>query len=272
VREVTPLLRWVGNKRWQVPLIQRCLANDGGFHKRVVELFGGSAAVSFGLQPLKALINDANPHLINFYEHIKRGGWVDLSGATNEREYYTRRDWFNRLVREGRANTQMAAALFYYLNAAGFNHLCRFNKAGEFNVPFRKGLTSIPPLPEDLCDLSRWTFTNEDFREVELDCFDFVYADPPYVGTFDGYTEGGFSLGDFNELVWLLRNHPGRVVITNSATPAVIGILTALDYRVQVLESAQMMQRSRGRSDSVPEVIATNFAVDFADTIEVEKE
>ena len=53
-----------------------------------------------------------------------------------ERAFYRQRERFNQLLRTGQGESAETAALFYYLNRTGYNGLCRFNRSGEFNVPF----------------------------------------------------------------------------------------------------------------------------------------
>lgn len=89
---------------------------------------------------------------------------------------------------------------------------------------------------------------------------DFVYADPPYDSTFMAYTKDGFSFEQQEELALLLREHPGRVVIMNSATARIRELYTSLGYVITEVKSGQKMHLSRGRSSEViPEVMATNF-------------
>src|SRR2546426_4921893 len=42
-------------------------------HHRLVEPFCGGLAVALGLMPKQAVLNDVNPHLINFYIQLKKG-------------------------------------------------------------------------------------------------------------------------------------------------------------------------------------------------------
>src|SRR5207253_136889 len=121
--------------------------------RRLVEPFCGGLAVTLGLRPARALLNDLNPHLINFYECLKQGlrirslrpevaaqtmelrfekGEVELPMENDERLFYAHRERFNKLLSNGGADNAEAAALFYYLNRTGFNGLCRFNRSGEF--------------------------------------------------------------------------------------------------------------------------------------------
>ena len=59
-----PPLKWAGGKRWQVPHLKPLWKAHE--HRRLAEPFCGGLAVSLGLAPKRAVLNDANPHLINF--------------------------------------------------------------------------------------------------------------------------------------------------------------------------------------------------------------
>jgi hypothetical protein len=83
--------------------------------------------MALGLMPTHALLNDANPHLINFYRWLQRGLAIELTMENRERPYYQQRERFNALLTEGHADDAEAAALFYYLNRTGYNGLCRPN-------------------------------------------------------------------------------------------------------------------------------------------------
>ena len=69
-------------------------------HRRLVEPFCGGLAVTLGLQPQRALLNDINPHLINFYEWLKRGLHVNIPLDYDSRVFYAHRARFNALLRE----------------------------------------------------------------------------------------------------------------------------------------------------------------------------
>ena len=129
-----PPLKWAGGKRWQVPHLRPLWdahANAGSSSRSAA----GWPSPS-GFCPNGALLNDANPHLINFYRWLQKGLKTDLKMENNERLFYRQRTRFNELVADGQEDTAEGAALFYYLNRTGFNGLCRFNSKGEFNVPF----------------------------------------------------------------------------------------------------------------------------------------
>jgi DNA adenine methylase len=125
-------------------------------HRRLVEPFCGGLAVTLSLAPVRALLNDINPHVVNFYRWLKRGLVTPLPMRNDERLYYAHRERFNRLLADGQGDSADAAALFYYLNRTGYNGLCRFNRRGEFNVPFgrynaRSLLHRLHTLPRAVC-------------------------------------------------------------------------------------------------------------------------
>src|SRR5687768_6311690 len=109
-----PPLKWAGGKRWQVPHLRPLW--EAHRHRRLVEPFCGGLAVTLGLAPERALLNDANPHLINFYRSLQKGLRIELPMENDERLFYAHRERFNALLVTGDASTQEAAALFYYLN------------------------------------------------------------------------------------------------------------------------------------------------------------
>lgn len=251
-----PPLKWAGGKRWQVPYLRPLW--EPHTHRRLVEPFCGGLAVTLGLAPRRALLNDANPHLIAFYRWLQKGLAISLPMENDEAMFYRHRDRFNHLLASGQCDSQEAAALFYYLNRTGFNGLCRFNRSGEFNVPFgryaRIGYVRDFGAYRDV--LADWTFTNVDVERVALDGDDFVYADPPYDVEFTHYAKGGFSWEDQERTaVWLAR-HTGPVVLVNQATPRIEALYRRLGYSVRYLNAPRRISCTGDRTPA-REIVGT---------------
>jgi hypothetical protein len=70
--------------------------------------------------------------------------------------------------------------------------------------------------------MTGWTFEHADFRAAldDVNATDFVFADPPYGGTFAGYAAGGFSWRDHVVLAERLAQHAGPVVAMMRRTRA----------------------------------------------------
>lgn len=243
-----PPLKWAGGKRWLVPVLAALY--EPYRRRRLLEPFCGGLAVALGLSPRRALLNDANPHAVNFYRELQRGLRMTIT-MENERACFDRqRTRFNQLVAQGNAQTTEAASLFYYLNRTGFNGLCRFNKRGEFNVPF--GRHTRISYQHDLGHyrevLSGWQFTGEDFASVRAGRNDFLYADPPYDVQFRQYAARSFDWDDQERLVQWLCRHPGPVVLSNQATERVLGLYEENGFELHLLEAPRRISCTGDRA------------------------
>lgn len=210
------------------------------------------------LAPERALLNDINPHAINFYRWLKRGLVVEIPMKNDRDLYYAHRARFNELISGGGSESKEAAELFYYLNRTGYNGLCRFNHRGEFNVPFgrynRIGYVSDFTAYTRL--FSCWDFTSGDFETVALEPDDFVYADPPYDVEFTQYSKEGFRWEDQVRLAHWLSRHPGPVVLSNQATSRIRQLYADLKFQIRILDAPRLISCTGDRS-SAKEVLAT---------------
>jgi DNA adenine methylase len=250
-----PPLKWAGGKRWLVPHLKPIWERHS--ERRYVEPFCGGLAVVLGLHPERALLNDINPHLINFYRHLQRGLRPTIEMRYDEQLFYRHRERFNKLIQNGGARSSEAAELFYYLNRTCFNGLCRFNKGGEFNVPF--GTYSTINYASDFAryakTFAQWTFSNVDVEEVGIEKTDFIYADPPYDVEFTTYSAGGFSWEDQKRTVELLAKHSGPVVISNQATPRIVELYGSLGFELSYLAGPRRISCTGDRT-AAREVLA----------------
>jgi DNA adenine methylase len=249
-----PPLKWAGGKRWQLPFLRQLWISES--HRRLVEPFCGGLAVTLGLMPQRALLNDINLHLINFYRWIKRGLNTSVEMANNEIRFYQHRRRFNDLLKTGLESSKEAASLFYYLNRTGYNGLCRFNQSGEFNVPFgryktinyRQDFSSYRPF------LASWKFSNCSFQQITLKADDFVYADPPYDVEFRQYSKEGFNWPEQVRTAEWLAQHQGPVILSNQATKRIVNLYRDLGYELVYLLAPRRISCTGDRTPA-PEVL-----------------
>ena len=211
VEKLKPLLNGLaGNAGW-FPI--SAPYGNGMLTVAWLSLLCGGLAVTLGLMPEKALLNDINPHLINFFKWLKRGLTIEIPMENNKKVYYIHREEFNYLIENGKSQIKKAAELFYYLNRTGYNGLCRFNREGKFNVPFGRyskiNYTRNFLLYKDV--FANWEFVSGDFEALTLAPDDFVYADPPYDVEFTSTPRK--VLAGKTKLGWRngLQSIPGRL-------------------------------------------------------------
>src|SRR5689334_18086095 len=80
-----PPLKWAGGKRWLVPYLQSLWAAHD--HRRLVEPFCGGLAITLGLEPQRAWLNDLNLSLIHFYRWVQRGLTISVPMVNDELLY-----------------------------------------------------------------------------------------------------------------------------------------------------------------------------------------
>ena len=104
---------------------------------------------------------------------------------------------------KNRFNADHSPFDFIFLSRAGFNGMMRFNRKGEWNIPFCKKpdrfaqayITKICNQIKSADTVLRrydWTFYNQDFLETirQAKKGDLIYCDPPYFGRYVDYYNG----------------------------------------------------------------------------------
>jgi len=234
---LNPPLKWAGGKRWLVPTLNTVWKQYS--HYRLVEPFVGGMAVALGLQPQKALLNDLNPHLINFYYWLQKGLYIDDIQLKNDScYYYLCRKQFNEFILTGKANSKEAAKLFYFMNRTGYNGLCRFNSKNQFNVPFGryKTIGYVKDFLRYVPILEKWCFSSVDFVDLQLQPNDFIYADPPYDVQFTRYSANDFKWKDQVRLAEWLACHRGPVIASNQATERIVELYGSLGFSIKLID------------------------------------
>ena len=251
-----PPLKWAGGKRWLVPILRPVWKQYKDY--RLVEPFCGGLSIALGLLPDKALLNDINPHLINFYEWVKKGMEIDLEMINDPITYYKYRSEFNNLILYGNPHSKRAAELFYYLNRTGFNGLCRFNRQGMFNVPFgrHKRINYQINLLSYRDIFRNWTFSTSSYLSICLNKNDFIFADPPYDVEFRNYSKDGFDWQEQINLANWLCAHDGPVILCNQATDRIINLYQECGYILYYLQ-VKILIAANGNRSPTKIVIAT---------------
>lgn len=225
-----PFLKWAGGKFRLIPELKKHFPEKCRLY---IEPFlgAGSVALNMGECSEKIIVNDINPWLIQTWLALQNYGedfihhaskYFVNSNSRTEEFYYLYRNVYN---------LQRIPELFIYLNRHCFNGLCRFNKKGQFNVPFGKYKTVYFPEAEMKAALpliDQMKITCHDFHVPMADAGagDLVYCDPPYVpltatASFVSYSSEGFTHQHHYDLVAVAKLAVGRgatVVISNHDT------------------------------------------------------
>ena len=164
-----PPLKWAGGKRWLVVAPQ---ANLGSEHRATIRRtvlrwsrgrarLAAKAGVAERRQsPSDKLLSPRAKWFANARADAqRRGAFLSSSRSIQSADS------------KGKAHTEEGAQLFYYLNRTCFNGLCRFNKSGDFNVPFGtyKAINYAKDFSSYASVFSQWEFSNLDIEALEFE-------------------------------------------------------------------------------------------------------
>lgn len=245
-------IKWAGGKSKLMNKIQEVYNNDFFWNSEkytYIELFcGGGSSWLFVLQnyrPKRVIVNDINPNVINLWRCIQNYP-IELCGELESIvSNYLYFDWDGRkkffldlrksfnekkdLLTGINTDVRMAAE-FLFLNKTCFNGLWRTNSKGEFNTPFGKPI-NLDREP-NIYDKNNIMLLSNCIKGVEFICSDYkdvidddvagdvlVYMDPPYRGTWTGYSKESFGEQEQIELARYMKKLKDRgffVIQSNS--------------------------------------------------------
>ena len=229
-----PPIKSQGIKTKLVPWINDLILTSGtNLEARWIEPFFGTGVVGFNSPMCGAhIVGDTNPHIIGFYKEVQNGEITPYSmRAYLERESKllesSPEDGYEhfRQVRD-RFNSEHSPYDFIFLSRAGFNGMMRFNRHGDWNVPFcKKPDRFSPAYITKICNqvghISQilkkkdWKFDNVSFKDTIAQAKegDIIYCDPPYFGRYVDYYNG-WTEEDEQALFEALRNTLAKFILS----------------------------------------------------------
>jgi DNA adenine methylase len=199
-----------------------------------IEPFLGTGVVGFNSGFKKAVLNDTNPHIINFYkgiqqktitaplirQYLEKEGELLKKAANDGYEHY-------KLVRSRFNSGEYSPYDFIFLSRAGFNGMMRFGSKGNWNIPFCKKperfsqayITKITNQVDAISKIIQpepnWIFYNKSFSEIIplANENDIIYCDPPYYGRYVDYYNG-WTEADEELLFNLLNGSKAKFILS----------------------------------------------------------
>ncbi len=174
--------------------------------------------------------------------------WRNVEGAVRAALYTRVRTDYNRARVAGKCSGAQSAR-FLFLREFAYAAMFRFNRRGEFNVPYG-GITYNRKSFEDRVDhlrsrgvvdrLATTSVHAGDFasflEDVDLRADDVVFLDPPYDSDFSAYDRRGFGRGDHERLAQVMRSLPCRFLMVVKDTPMVRDLYLDARWHVEAFD------------------------------------
>ena len=185
---LNPIIKWSGGKKDE---LKHILPHIPSSYSIYLEPFIGGGAVYFNLNPEKAVINDVHKELIDFYQSIKNGNAIDIYNFM--KEHPNEEEIYYKVRRYNHSDVLDNAKRFYYLRKTCYRGMLRYNKKGEFNIPFGRYKTyNFEEVMNEEYEklLKRTEIFNNSFEKIfneYNDSNNFMFLDPPYDSEFTDY-------------------------------------------------------------------------------------
>lgn len=273
--EILPLLKWVGGKR---QILGELISLMPSTYNTYCEPFLGGGALFFALHPSKAIVNDINEELINFYEVVRddHQALLDIISEYQAKDceefFYEIRSLDRDVENFKKTSKVVKAARTFYLNRTCFNGLYRVNSKGFFNSPYGK------PIYKFIIDTDRFvamsTYLKEhnitlcsNTYEYVLDKLkkgDFVYLDPPYdrvsTTSFTSYSKYDFTQADQHRLRLAcdkLNERGVKFMLSNAPTDFIVEEFK--DYHQSFVSASRIVNSKVEGRGKVKEIIVRNY-------------
>lgn len=244
-----PMLKYAGGKQKEIPCFLEHIPEKFGTY---IEPFLGGGAVFFHLEPERAILNDKNQKLIQFYRDVRDNFPVLSKELTTLGELYqaNQKDYKERKAqspdkRVANANEELYYAMrklynhpdgsylygtiYYFINKTAYSGMIRYNKAGEFNIPYGHYANFNPDIvtKEHSELLQRATLFNTDYADIfaKAKVDDFIFLDPPYDCVFNSYGNNdipdGFTEAEQRRLAENFKNLSCKALMIIGKTPLI---------------------------------------------------
>ena len=272
---MTPFVKWAGGKTQLLNTLKNYVPPKFGTY---YEPFVGGGAFFLHLRPVKAVINDINPQLINIYIQLRDNlesvinalKFYD-STECNKEKYLSLRKYYNDKCLENILDAE-SAALMIWLNKHCFNGLYRVNSKGLFNVPYNNKSNCVSFVADNLKEIGYYLASSDikimcaDFETAckNVKSEDFIYFDPPYApmsetANFTNYTKTVFSFAEQIRLAKLfgnLSNIGAFAVLSNNNVPSIKELYK--QYFFKEISVRRNINRN-GKKRTGEEIIVSNY-------------
>jgi DNA adenine methylase len=197
----------------------------------------------------------------NFEAGIKAGLYTYLRALYNRRSGLAVAD-------------EMHMALFFYLREFCYSSMFRYNRDGDFNVPYggasynRKNFLQkidylrSEALQETMQAAMLYNMDFEAFLEaIETSADDFMFVDPPYDTEFSTYANNDFNLSDQKRLAdYLLNVYKGRFMVIIKNTDFIYKLYNQEGIRILGFDKSYSVSFMDRNERAVNHLLIMNYA------------
>jgi DNA adenine methylase len=168
-----------------------------------------------------------------------------------------------------------AAAIFFFVRENAYASMFRYNRRGEFNVPYggisynRKDVArkiAFMRSPDLSLRLRNVVIEQMDFEQFLLSypprAGDFIFLDPPYDSEFSTYARNTFDMRDQQRLArYLLHDCRARFMLVIKRTQAIFDLYSQPGINIRSFDKKYMVSFQDRNNREAEHLIITNYPV-----------
>jgi DNA adenine methylase len=202
--------------------------------------------------------------------------WRNVEGAVRAAAYTAIRAAYNAVRLRGDESARQTVR-FLFLREYAYAAMFRFNRRGEFNVPYGGITYNRKPFQDRIAHLASAAVTDRlatttvacaDFQDflddLELCADDVVFLDPPYDSEFSTYDRAGFGPDDHRRLAATIRRLPCAFQMVIRDTPLVRELYLDGAWRVQAFDHIYSWTIKDRNDRAATHLLITNADLDMA--------
>lgn len=201
--------------------------------------------------------------LSNIETALKAGYYTHIRNLYNQKESKELHQFFN---------LEKKCAYFYFLREYCYSSMFRYNKKGEFNVPYggmgynkKNILNKVNTMKADNVAnyLAKSEISNSDFEVflngIKLTKNDFVFLDPPYDSEFSEYAQNSFSKNDQIRLANWAKTTKAKVMLVIKNTDFIYGLYNNKKFNISSFDKKYMVNFNNRNDRKVKHLLITNY-------------
>ena len=196
----------------------------------------------------------------------------NMESAIKSAFYMHVRHLYNNIAKY-KINDSFATAIFFFIRNYAYSGMFRYNKSGDFNVPYggigynRKNLAkkvSYLQSEELISHLQKTTIDNLDFEDFLKKNTpqegDFIFLDPPYDSKFSTYTQNEFTRKDQERLAnYLIHECKANWMVVIKNTDFIFDLYNKKGINISSFDKKYLISFQNRNDKKAEHLIVTNY-------------
>lgn len=205
---------------------------------------------------------------------LSESGILENIESAFKSAFYMHLRYLYNKISEHEIPLDVATAIFFFVRENAYASMFRYNRRGEFNVPYGGISYNRKDLKRKITYLQspdvRYHLANTVIENMDFEAFlhkhppgshDFIFLDPPYDSEFSTYTQNEFCRQDQERLAcYLLNQCKAKFMLVIKNTPMISTLYSNRGLHIRAFNKRYRVSFQDRNNREAEHLIITNFA------------